>query len=571
MARMLVRRARSLAVMAVLAAGAPSLAAAQAVPLDRYLNHQELTQSLRGLADRHRNLAELTSIARSDGGRDVWLLTLGRRQGAALSSRPALLMVANLEGNHLVGSAAALHAAEHLLTRYGQDAEVTRLLDERTVYVIPRMNPDGAELAFTLTAYELPYKPFRGDAAGGGLSIRERGADLNGDGLVTLMRVRDPEGTLIADAGEPRLMRPADRSKAERGMYKVFIEGIDPANLTAFVPMGNDGVNLNRNFQHEYPYYQAHAGPHMASEVETKALIDFVFDHHNIAAVLTYSPYDNLRSPPPAQRQAPPVQGNPPNVPTNILPADRPFYEYISSQFQELTGLRGEGADGEGGSFPQYAYYQAGLPSFTTPVWTLPAAPTGQGAAAAGQARPTAANARDARWLTHFAEAGINGFIDWTPARHPTLGDVEVGGFRPNARVNPPASQVRELAEKHTQFAIWLGGQLPQVEVVETQVEARGDNVFMITTTIANEQYMPTQLSMGSRVRFNRPITVRLMPTRGVTVLTGNPQQQTQRLEGMGGRSKHSWLVQAAPGTRIEMQVFAERAGGLQSTTITLR
>jgi hypothetical protein len=146
-----------------------------------------------------------------------------------------------------------------------------------------------------------------------------------------------------------------------------------------------------------------------------------------------------------------------------------------------------------------------------------------------------------------------------------------VGGFRPNARVNPPAAQIRELAEKHASFAAWLGGQLPQVDIVETTIEARGDHVYMVTATLANEQYLPTQLAMGQRIRFNRPITVRLLPAANVTVLTGNPQQQTPRLEGMGGRASFSWLVQAPPGTRVTLEVFAERAGGLQSVPLTLR
>jgi hypothetical protein len=569
---------RAVLLCGALAACLSAPVSAQTGPYDRYLNHNDLTQSIRGLAQRHGQLATVSSLARTDAGRDIWLLTLGRRQGRDVNERPALLIVANLEGNHLIGSSAALFAAEHLLTQYGQDPAVTALLDERTVYVIPRANPDGAELAFTMRGYEIPYKPFAGDASRGGLTIRELGRDLNGDGLVTLMRVRDPEGTLVADSADPRVLRQADRARAERGVWKVMVEGIEPDNLEAYVPMGTDGVNLNRNFPHEYLYFQPHVGPHMASEVETRALADFVHDRHNIGAVLTFSFYDNLRSAPPAQRTVPQgVTGNPPNVPTNIAPADRPFFEYVSSRFQALTGLRGDGAENEAGSFPQFVYYQVGLPSFTTPVWTLPAAPAAGAAAATGgpaaaQARAAAAaSTRDARWLAHMDSAGIDGFVPWTPARHPTLGDVEVGGFRPNARVNPPAAQIRELAEKHAVFATWLGQQLPRVEVVETKIEARGDNVYLVTATLANEQYLPTQLAMGERIRFNRPITVRLLPATGVTVLTGNPQQQVARLEGMGGRSTFTWLVQAPAGTRVTMEVFAERAGGLTSHPLTLR
>ncbi len=593
MARMPTRCSAILA--AALVMSAPATLVAQPGSTDRYLDHQQLTQALRSLADRHRSVATLTSLVKTDANRDLWLLTLGRTQGRSLDSRPALLIVSNLEANYLIGSATALHTAEHLLSRYGQDSTITRLLDTRTIYIIPRANPDGAELAFTMPGYEIAYKPHRVDPAKGGLNLRELGADLNGDGLITQMRVRDPEGEMIPDQADGRAMRQAERAKAERGLYKLMVEGIDPSNVDAYVATGTDGVDLNRNFQHEYLYFRPHVGPHMVSEVETRALVDFVHDRHNIAAVLTWSPYDNLRTLPPTNRRVPEgVTGNPPRVPTNILPEDRPFFEYVSGRFHEITEQRGTGAANEAGSFAQFVYYQVGLPSFTTPVWTVesvvaqsttpasggqddgdgasgPRAASASGTGAAGAGARAGAQSADVRWLSAFSDAGIEGFLDWTPARHPTLGEVEVGGFRPNSRVNPPAAQIREAAEPHAQFALWLAQQLPEVEIVETKVEGRGDDVWLVTATLANEQYLPTQLAMGTRVRFNRPITVRLLPAQGVTVLTGEIQQQFPRLEGMGDRSKHTWLVHAPSGTRVTMEVFAERAGGLQSVPLTLR
>lgn len=534
---------------------------ARAQTTNPYPTYDQLTGALRALAAQHDARASLTSLARTDAGRDLWLLTLANKQGADPHTRPALLIVATLEANHLIGGAAAVATAEQLLAGYGANAEITRLLDEHTVYIVPRANPDGAELAFTMRGYEIPYKPVKGAEALGGLNIREIGADLNGDGLITLMRVPDPAGTLIPDPAEPRLMREANRARAERGRYRVMVEGIDPANVDAFVSMGTDGVNLNRNFQHEYLYFQPHVGPHMVSEVETRALVDFVYDRTNIAAVLTFSLYDNLRTAPPAQRQpASGVQGNPPTVPANLLPQDRAYFEYVSQQFNEITGLRGSGAEQEAGSFAQFAYYQMGLPSFTTPVWAL-GAPAGGGAPAG----------RDARWLAQLAASNIDGFVDWTPATHPTLGAVEVGGFKPNARVNPPAAEVPALTKVHAEFATWLGRQLPKVEIVETRVEARGDGVFQVSTTVVNERYFPTQMQMAARVRFNRPITVRLMPAQGLTVLSGNIQQQTPRIEGMGGRQTYTWLVQAPAGTTTRIEVHAERAGGLLSSPVTLR
>ncbi len=658
---------------------APGALAAQSAATERYLDHAELTREVRALASRHSNLISVDELVRTDQGREVWRLTLAAPGDRDPDSRPALLVVANLEGNHLVGSNAALHLAEHLASGYGEVEEIPSLLDRRTVYILPRMNPDGAELVWTMPEYEIPYKPHPLAPDQGGLNIRELGRDLSGNGRVQLMRVPDPTGSLIPDADEPRLSREANRARAERGLFTLHVEGIDPANAEAYVAMGSDGVNLNRNFPHEYLPFQPHVGPHQVSEVETRALADFMFDQVNIAAVITFSPYDNLRSAPPAQRTPPQgVAPGPPSVPTNILGDDRPFYEYVAERFTEITGLTGDGEEGEAGSFPQYAYYQVGLPSWTTPVWTLPgeggsgggagAAPGGAssdpvgawavqtsvegqpldatltvtregqelsgvldspagsvqlsgsgqagrfqlsgdvpqmgtisvsgtvtgndvsgslglgpmgsaaftgtraGSAGAGAAPVSRARGatRDHRWLAYFDEMGIDGFTEWTPAEHPELGQVEVGGFVPNARVNPPEAMLEDLARRHSEFAVWLGHQLPEVEIEEVTVEPRGDHVYQISATVVNDQYLPTHLQMGVRIRTNRPITARLLPTDGMAVLTGNIQQQVPRIHGMGGRHTFTWLVQAAPGTRIPMELFAERAGGLQSTTITL-
>lgn len=529
--------------------------AVDAQSADAYMDYEALTSAVSELADQGDDLARVSSLARSDSGRDVWLLTLGSESGRALDQRPALLVVGNLEANRVAGSHAVLRVAERLLDGYGSDDAVTTMLDTRTVYLIPRANPDGAELVFTLPGHETAYKPYRGNTERGGLNARELGRDLDGDGLVTRMRVGTPEGDMVEDDDHPPLLREAVPARAERGTYEVMVEGIHPDSLDAYVPLGGDGVNLNLNFQHEYQYFEPHVGPHMVSEVESRALVDFVFEHPNIAAVLTFSAFDNLRSPTPENRQPPPaVTGNPPEVPTNLTAEDRPYFEYVSERFHEITGLSGEGAPDEGGSFPQFAYYQMGLPSFTTPVWSPPAGP----------------ESVDARWLALFDSVGVDGYVDWTPATHPQLGEVEVGGFVPNARVNPPASELDALLDRHAEFALWLGARLPEVEVVDAVAEARGDGVWEITATLANEAYFPTQLDLAGRIRFNRPINVRLMPDDDLSLLSEDMQHQIPGIEGMGGRAEFTWLVTGEPGVSATIEVFAERAGGSIAVPVTL-
>lgn len=543
-------------VMVVLWTAAPPLGA-QAGPHPEFLDHGALTATVQGLESSHPDLVTVESLATSREGRNVWLLTLASSSGRPPSERPALLMVANLEANRVAGSAAALRIADHLLEGYGTDPDLTRLLDERTVYLVPRLNPDGAERYWSMPAYELSFGPHPDAPERGGLNAREMGEDLTGSARVQLMRVEHPDGTLIEDPDDPRLLKEADRTRAERGRYKLMVEGIHPDSVDAYIPMGSDGVDLNRNFPHEYLYFRPHVGPHQVSEPETRALADFMFEQVNIAAVFSFTAHDNLRSVPPESRQVPEgVAPGPPSIPDNVLSDDRPYFEFVSERFQELTDLDGDGEEGEAGSFPQYAYFQVGIPSFTTPLWTLGA--EGEGS-------------RDHQWLALFDEAGIEGFTPWTPASHPILGEVEVGGFLPNARVNPPPGELQDLALRHARFVGWLGNQLPEIETVETSIEPRGEGVWMIEATVRNDEYLPTHLAMGERVRTIRPITARLLPHDALTVLSGNIQQQIDRLDGMGARHTFEWLVAAPAGTELTMELFAERAGGLQTTTLNLR
>jgi len=177
----------------------------------------------------------------------------------------------------------------------------------------------------------------------------------------------------------------------------------------------------------------------------------------------------------------------------------------------------------------------------------------------------------DSRWLAWFDEIGVRGFVDWTPANHPSLGEVEVGGFIPNVRINPPADQIAGLAGKHAEFAVWLAASTAVVTLVDTEVEARGDDFFHISATVQNDSYLPTALSMGTRNRTAPPVVLRLLPVEGMNVVDGPIQQQVRVVNGSGGRATVNWLVQARPGTRVTLEVLAKRAGGLISVTFDLR
>ena len=263
-----------------------------------YLDHSALSRELRRLVDGSSS-AKLTSLGTTLGGREIWVVEIGNPGAKPLAQRPGVLVVGNLEGDQLVGSSHALETLRYLLAN-ATSAAVKSVLDANVVYLFPRLNPDGAEVSFASIKADRRgnARPYDDDNDG---RVDEDGPeDLNSDGLITVMRVKDPAGEYMIDPADPRTLKKADVAKGEAGVYKLYWEGVDSDGDGFLNEDGPGGVDLNRNFQHDYPYFDADAGPHMVSDRESRALMEFVLAHRNIAAILTYGQSDNLVSPPDA-------------------------------------------------------------------------------------------------------------------------------------------------------------------------------------------------------------------------------------------------------------------------------
>ena len=284
----------ALIVLGLMLAGVP--AGAQDPP--KYHNDAELAKAVQALAGSYKTAVRLESIGRTRGGRDIWALEIANPGGVAPAGRPALLIAAGFEGDQLVGTEIALSVAETLLKGAAGDPEIKQRLDTSTITIIPRINPDGAEGFFAAVKTGRRTNTTPRDDDNDGRVDEDGPEDLNGDGFITVMRVKAADGEYMIDPDEPRLMKKADPKKGERGAYKIFTEGIDNDGDGFINEDPPGGTDINRNFAHEYPYYKADAGPHMVSEAESKALMDWVIAHRNIAAVLTFGESDNLIVPP---------------------------------------------------------------------------------------------------------------------------------------------------------------------------------------------------------------------------------------------------------------------------------
>ncbi len=607
----------------------------------KYQSYDEMTKSLKQMVKSGKKFAKLESIGKTLQGRNIWLVTLANPDGAALNDRPGLLAAANFEGDHLIGSQLSLEMIDYLLKNYSTDAEVKKTMDEHVYYFIPRMNPDGAEAMFAKIKTGKKTNAHKFDDDNDGRLDEDGPEDLNKDGYITVMRLKDANGRYMVDPKDARLMKKADPAQGETGVYKLYWEGVDNDGDGFIDEDPPGGTDLNRNFQHAYPYYKPDAGKYMVSEAESRALMDWVVAHRNVAAVLTFSESDNLIVPPNAKgklssdksidlfqfagesnsevrkvgmitaprrfgrfggmsmfRRSQQQQSGRSRIPrkpvTTVNKADLAYFTKISKKYREITGIKNQPPlRTPEGAFFQYGYFQYGVPSFSTPGWGLhePAGKKEKTAGSMGskegvKAGSSAMRGRmmgagrgvakgnkrgmDAKLLKWMDREKINGFIDWQTFKHPTLGQVEIGGFIPYAVTNPPAGRIKELGEKHGKFAVYLSSLFPRIRIAKTEVENHGGGIFTVKAEIENSGFLPTALQHGVVSGSVKPTMVQLEVKPDQIISGNNKTNFFQSLAGSKNRQKYEWIIKGKTGAKIELKVVSQKAGS-DKTVITLQ
>lgn len=383
-----------------------------------YRSPSEVNKILKTTTASHAKITKLHQIAVSPGGTPVFLVEAGPEAGQVKKTLPAVFIAANLEGTVPVSTEAALFLLQAVVDQPG-------VRKDKTWYILPVGNPDAAARYFQKPLYKdsrsgRPYNDDMDDRTD------EDGAeDLDGNGIVTMMRVKDPEGTWMTVPGQPLLMKNADWTKGEKGVYKLYIEGIDNDGDGEYNEDGPGGVDIGVNFPHLFKPFTKSGGPWAGSEEETYNLFKFIYDHPEIAVTVAFGETNFCMVPPRSGRQGS-VDLSKIKIPERIAkrfnvdpqktftmkeimemvkkrvpagmevtesmvagflglgaavnpqPEDLKFYKEISEEYKEFLKKKGLGderlepAPAKDGSFELWAYYHLGLPSFTLDFWTLP-------------------------------------------------------------------------------------------------------------------------------------------------------------------------------------------------------
>jgi murein tripeptide amidase MpaA len=547
---------------------------------NHYFTNKELSSLLDDWIETHPDLIQKCSIGNSHEGRPIWLLTVTNHNSGPDIDKPAIWIDANIHATEVTGTTAALYVAYHLLTGYGNNEQITRQMNKNVYYIVPRVNPDGAEWAMAANPRHVRsgVRPYPWVEKDEGLLPQ----DINGDGKILQMRFQDSNGDWKISSLDSRMMEKRTPDEFGGTYYRVLPEGLleDYDGYIIKIARPLEGLDFNRNFPFQWRAEgeQQGAGPYPTSEPEIRALVEFISKHPNINLAITFHTYSRVILRPYSTK---------PDDEMNT--EDLWVFKKIGDLGSKITGYRCVSTfhdfkyhpkEISTGAFDDWIYDHLGVFAYTIELWDL----------------PTEAGIKDRKWMDWWRDhpheedlqilkwtdehAAKDGYVEWQHFDHPQLGKIELGGWN-NMYTwrNPPLDFLELEIKKHYPYMLALGEMLPHLGIFSLKISRISDNKYHLNLVVENSGFLPSYTSQQSKIRQAvRPVRIELVIPENAKLTSGKQRAELGHLEGRtnkmdvaapygesptDNRARMEWVIEAPPGSKIGLKVLSERAGNL--------
>lgn len=507
------------------------------VSWNRFYDTRGLAALLEKLHRAFPDLTRLYSIGKSVEGRDLWCLEVTAFKVGEPTRKPGMYIDGNIHGNEVQAGEVVAYTAWYLCHQYGRLDKVTDLLDRCVFYLIPTINPDGRDRWFeeaqTAHSSRTGLRPFDND--GDGTADEDDFDDLDGDGSIVQMRIRDPHGRWKPHPqyGEYLMVQAAPDEPGEFTL--LGWEGVDNDGDGRLNEDPAGGYDMNRNWAWDWQpnYLQSGAMEYPFSLPETRALSEFVLAHPNIAAAQSYHNAGGMILRGPGREGGASPSGDDRLLATMASRGEKILPHYRSMViWKDLYTVWGGEVD--------WLYAARGAATFTTELWTSRNL----------DKRPDGPSRDDEAAFLRYVLLN-DGVVKWHPIDHPLYGQVELGGTKKTWSRTPPSFLLEEECHRNMAFTLYHADQMPQLNVSEVKVEKLDDTLFKVWVTVENQRLIPTRLQQDIQNHISPPDTVAL---RGEAVKVLSSGRVLDRFSG-----------RVIPSKRRPERVEFEAIAGLQA------
>jgi hypothetical protein len=333
--------------------------------------------------------------------------------------------------------------------------------------------------------------------------------DLDGDGSITMMRKKDPNGNLKAHPDDPRILIPV--RPGEKGEYSlVGQEGIDNDGDGRINedPAGGYDMNRNYGFNWQPPYVQYGSGDYPFCWPETKATLKFLLDHPNIMGAQNFHNTGGMILRGPGAKNMGEYPGT-----------DRRIYDYVGKKgVKMIPGYRYVTVYKDmytvyGGSI-DFLYMALGIYTFSNELDMSPSFVYQITEEREEAAREAQKNEELARWRSQMElinEMFYHDYVllgeqytDWKPYNHPLYGEIEIGGIKKFGSRVPPFFQLIDTCHRNAAFCLYHADQLPRLDFNKAEVKKIKGNLYQVDLVVENTRVTPTISGIAQQKKLHR-------------------------------------------------------------------
>ncbi|HWR99469.1 MAG TPA: M14 family metallopeptidase, partial [Prolixibacteraceae bacterium] len=454
-------------------------------------------------------------------GRDIYGLTINNPKTGEALSKPGVYVDGNIHGNEIQAGEVCLYFANMLLTRYGENDKITKVVDKNAYYIIPVVNVDGrahffldAQTSSTDRSFRVPKDDDRD-----GLVDEDNPDDLDADGNICIMRIRDPLGDYKTDPEDKRLMIPV--KPGEKGEWTILgQEGIDNDKDGRINEDSEGYFDANRNWGSDWqpPYVQNGAGNFPLSGYGVKAIATYIHQRPNIIVNFAFHNSGGmwLRAPSHKDEKLDVrdiavydlIGKNALKItPGYVYMPSYDLYDTFGDTDSHMFNLEGSYTFvGELFMRSQETYRE----NISKPL-TPPADP-------AGSSTRRGSSPDESRELINFNDyLGLNElYKTWKSFKHPTYGEIEIGGWVKMSSRLPHPFMLPELAHRNAMVVLYASEQTPEISMEIFDVKEIGNNLRQVRVRLKNEKGLP---SMSYKAISTRLYTQDILRVSGAKVI----------------------------------------------------
>ncbi|WP_217447658.1 M14 family metallopeptidase [Maribellus comscasis] len=491
------------------------------VPLrfDRYYNYEEVTEALKVLHNAYPEMTHLDVIGKSEEGREIYALTINNKKTGEELSKPGVYVDGNIHGNEIQAGEVCLYYANMLLTKYGENEKISKIVDRNVHYIIPVVNVDGRAHFFDDAHTMHSSRSIRvpKDDDNDGLFDEDAPNDLDGDGSITQMRIKDPYGQYKLDPDDNRILVRC--KPGEKGEYSLIgSEGIDDDGDGRLNEDAEGYLDPNRNWGYDWepPYVQRGAGNFPFSGVGLKAINEWITKRPNIIIGFAFHNNGGMWLRPPADNK------------TQIPAADIAAFDVIGKNAKKITPgyvyMPSVDLYPTFGDFDSHLYFIHGIFSFVGELY-----PDGAETYHDDETKPKKEsegsgyrgdNTEETRERLKFNDNITQGelYKDWKPYKHPVYGDIEIGGWVKMSSRLPHPFMLNELVHRNASVVLLAAENTPEISMEIIDVKEVGNNLHRVRVRLVNKNGLP---SMAKESEINKTHRQDILKITGGKVVAG--------------------------------------------------